>query len=175
MDFFDQEVMVAPSVQNFREENAMLVASSVILKTGMTLGFEVLNNVKNMVHCAKLVAAAATSSKLVTTGKADEGDEEMELSMLVAQRKGQQEVERVATEEKARDTETAWMKEQQEEAHGIVDQGACDEEAIESEIRQVEDRSALWFALIAVLAFLSLKDVINSNRLFSCIQLLVVT
>jgi hypothetical protein len=34
------------------------------------------------------------------------------------------------------------------------------------EIRQVEGRSALWLASIAVLAFLSFKDVLNSNRLF---------
>jgi hypothetical protein len=33
------------------------------------------------------------------------------------------------------------------------------------EIRQVEGRSALWLALFAV-AFLSFKDVLNSNRLF---------
>ena len=47
----------------------------------------------------------------------------------------------------------------------IADQGVCDEEAIKSDTRQVEGRSALWLASSAVLAFLSLKDVIHSNRL----------
>ncbi len=166
MGFFDWEVTVDPLVKKFREENAMSVTSSIILKTGMTPGFKVLNKVKNMVHCAKLEAAEAASSKLVTIGKADEGDEETVLSMVATQRKGQQEVERVAAEERACDKEAAQMKEQQEEAGGIADQGACDEEATESEIRRVESRSALWLALIAVMAFLSIKDIINSNRLF---------
>jgi hypothetical protein len=61
----------------------------------------------------------------------------------------------MAVEERAHDKEAAWMKEQEEEVHGIADQGACDEEATKSEIRQVEGRSALWLALVAVLAFLS--------------------
>ncbi len=82
----------------------------------------------------------AASSKLVTIGKADEGDEETVLSMVATQRKGQQEVERMAAEERACGKETAWMKEQQEEARGIAYQGACDEEATKSEIRQVEGR-----------------------------------
>ena len=82
-----------------------------------------------MVHHAKLEVAAAASFKLVTIGKADEGDEETVLSMVAAQRKGQQEVEHMAAEAWARDKEAAWMKEQQDEARGIVDQGAYDEEA----------------------------------------------
>ncbi len=105
-------------------------------------------------------------SKLGTIGKADEGDDDTVLSMVAAQRKGQQEDEHMATEERARDKEAALMSEQQEEACVIADQGACDEEATKSEIRQVEGRSALWLASILVLAFLSFKDVIYSNRLF---------
>ncbi len=58
------------------------------------------------------------------------------------------------------------MKEQQEEERVIVDQGAGDEEATESEIRQGEGGSALSLASIVVLVFLSFKDVLNSNRLF---------
>jgi hypothetical protein len=72
----------------------------------------------------------------------------------------------MAAEERVRDKEAARMKEQQEEERVIADQGACDKEATKSEIRRVEGRSALWLASIAVLAFLSFKDVINSNRLF---------
>ncbi len=113
-----------------------------------------------------LEAAAAAFSKLVTIGKADEGDDDMVLSMGATQRKGQKKFERMAAEERAHDKEAAWMKEQQEEARVIADQGACDEEANKSESRQVEGRSALWLASIAVLAFLSFKDVINSNRQF---------
>jgi hypothetical protein len=52
-------------------------------------------------------------------------------------------VECMAAEEWARDKEAAQMKEQQEEERVIADQGACDEEATKSEIRQVEGRSAL--------------------------------
>jgi hypothetical protein len=74
-------------------------------------------------------------------------------------------VKRMATEERACDKEAAGMKEQQEEEHVIAVQGACDEEATKSEIRGVEGRSTLWLASIAVLAFLSFNDVINSNRL----------
>jgi hypothetical protein len=75
-------------------------------------------------------------------------------------------VEHMVAEEWACDKEAAWMKEQQEEEHVIADQGVCDEEATESEIRQVEGRSALWLASVAVLPFLSFKDALNSNRQF---------
>jgi hypothetical protein len=85
--------------------------------------------VQFMVHRAKLEAASADSSKLVTIDKADEGDEETVLSMVATQRKGQQEVERMAAEERTLDKEAARMKEQQEEARGIANQGAYDEES----------------------------------------------
>jgi hypothetical protein len=104
-----------------------------------------------------LEAAGAASFELVTIGKADEGDDDTVLSMVAAQRKGQQEDKRMAVEERACDKEAAWMSEQHEEAHVIADQGVCDEEATKSKNRQVEGRSALWLASIAVLAFLSFK------------------
>ncbi len=75
-------------------------------------------------------------------------------------------VERMAAEEWACDKEVAWMKEQQEKERVIANQGAGDEKATESEIRRVEGRSAFWLASIAVLVFLSFRDVLNSNRLF---------
>ncbi len=74
-------------------------------------------------------------------------------------------VERMAAEEWARDKEAAWMRGQQEEECGIADQGAVDEKATKSEIRQVDGRSALCLTLITVLVFLSFNDVLNSNRL----------
>jgi hypothetical protein len=68
------------------------------------------------------------------------------------------------------------MKEQQEEECVIADQRVQDKEAIESKICQVEGRFSWWLASIAMLAFLSFKDVINFNRLFllqlSCFQLM---
>jgi hypothetical protein len=56
-----------------------------------------------MEHHAKLEAAAAASSKLGSNYKADEGDKGTVLSMAAAQMKEQQEVEHMATEERAHD------------------------------------------------------------------------
>jgi hypothetical protein len=107
--------------------------------------------------------------------KNDEGDDEMVLSLVATQRKEEQKVEHMAAEKRSCDKEAAWMKEQQEGERVKVGPRACDEEATEFETCQVEGRSDLWLALIAVLAYFSFKDVINSNSLFFPYLLLVVT